>query len=119
MAYQHQKFYTNGSNALKTEEHQYDVFQKPQFHAEHNAAHIIDFDEAYNSLHTSQNEWKQTPSRTGLKSRIAHFVRNNRIIGELFSPHKRNTYHHEDLIIFAKGFSVTGITAFIMILFGA
>ena len=34
------------------------------------------------------------------------------------SSRKKNTYRSEDLVTFAKGFSVTGLTMFVMILFG-
>jgi hypothetical protein len=45
-------------------------------------------------------------------------VKHNRLLGEPFVAHNKNIYRREDIIVFAKGFSVTGLAAFIMIIFG-
>lgn len=130
MAYQHQRFHTYGSNALKAEEVEFDVFVKPQFLAERDRASIIDFDDARQERSavkgTSNTGYLRTasPEQNSLPNRIASKVVHNKILGDLFaSSHnsfgKKNAHRSEDLVVFAKGFSVTGLATFIMILFGA
>lgn len=126
MAYRHQRFHTEGSNALKAEELEFDVFVKPQFLSEHDQASIIDFDEAREGrlLSSRPYEWDmdayagQETSATR-SMRLVQRLKKNRMFSGLFAPHNKNVYQREDLLVFAKGFSVTGVTAFIMILFGA
>lgn len=129
MAYQHQRFHTNGSNALKAEDLEFDVFVKPQFLAERDRANIIDFDDVRKERHQTEKGLSRAvlPSKRSRSSvaqdtqkdaRIIDRIRSNRILGDLFKPNKKNAYRKDDLIVFAKGFSITGAATFIMILFG-
>lgn len=129
MAYQHQRFHTNGSNALKVEDLKFDVFVKPQFLAERDRTNIIDFDDVRKEHHQTGKGFSHAvlPSRRSRSSvaqdaqkdtRIMDRIRSNRILGDLFKPNKKNAYRKDDLIVFAKGFSITGAATFIMILFG-
>lgn len=118
MAYQQQKFHTEGSSALKSEGVEFDVFVKPRFISERNDAPIIDISNAYGAGHASAED-RAHDGYKGLRTRFMDVIKQNRLLGDLFTDRKRNSYLREDIIIFAKGFSVTGVTAFFLILFGA
>lgn len=129
MAYQHQRFHTNGSNALKVEDLEFDIFVKPQFLAGRDRASIIDFEDVRKEHTQTKKNFTGTvlPSRRSRNSvaqgtkkdiRIMDRIRSNRILGDLFATNKKNTYRRDDLIVFAKGFSITGAATFILILFG-
>lgn len=130
MTYQHKRFHTNGANALKAEDVEFDVFVKPQFTSSHNQASIIDFDDAriarlvvVDAERTGKAVSPSARESVGLLSRAKRKARADKLLGNLFSSgmkssRKKNTYRSEDLVTFAKGFSVTGLTMFVMILFG-
>ena len=129
MTYQHQRFHTNGSNALKVEDLEFDVFVKPQFLAERDRASIIDFDDACKEHDLAQKASSRArlsvrPANSSLaprnqrNNRLIDKIRSNRILGDLFVPKQKNAYRRDDLVTFAKGFSATGAATFIMILFG-
>lgn len=119
MAYQQQKFHVDGSNALKSEEIEYDVFVKPRFLSDRDAAPIIDLTNVYDRSHKPIAGQTCNTDHTRFRSRAMNALKHNRLLGDLFITRKRNSYRHEDLIVFAKGFSVTGVAMFFMILFGA
>lgn len=129
MTHQQYRFQTNGSNALKVEDLEFDVFVKPSFLTDNGQATIIDFDEARQIHESSQADSDQSrPSvksrnscssaQMGLAQRIVSRIRTNKILGDIFTSKSKNTYRQSDLVIFAKGFTVTGFATFIMILFG-
>lgn len=129
MTHQQHRFQTNGSNALKVEDLEFDVFVKPSFLTDNGQATIIDFDEARQIHKSSQTDSDQSrPSvrsrnasssaQMGLSQRIVSRIRTNKILGGIFTSKSKNTYRQSDLVIFAKGFTVTGFATFIMILFG-
>lgn len=118
MAYQQQKFHTEGSSALKSEGVEFDVFVKPQFISERCDTHIIDITNAY-GVRRASGEDHAHDGHKALRTRFMDTIKQNRLLGDLFTSRKHNSYRREDLIIFAKGFSVTGVAAFFMILFGA
>lgn len=119
MAYQQQKFHIDGSNALKTEEVEYDVFVKPQFLSEQSTAHIIDLTSVYDQTQAPNVNQAYGAAHAPLHVRLKNTLKHNRLLGDLFTTRKHNSYRHEDLIVFAKGFSVTGVAMFFLILFGA
>lgn len=119
MTYQQHKFHIAGSNALKTEEVEYDVFIKPQFLSERNTTHIIDLTGIYDQVQTPRANQTYGATCTCFGMQAINALRHNRILGDLFTTRKRNRYRREDLIVFAKGFSVTGVAVFFLILFGA
>ena len=125
MAHTQHRFHTNGSNALKADAASFDVFIKPQFPLD-STAHVIDFEYArsgFNTANTSQSDeyftieesLPQPPLAWRILSRIEH----DRLLGDLFKTQKRNKYRRGDLALFAKGFTLTGLATFVMILFGA
>lgn len=129
MTHQQHRFQTNGSSALKVEDLEYDVFVKPSFLTDSSQATIIDFDEARQIHELSQVESDRSrPSvrsrnaclsaQKGLSQRIVSRIKTNKILGDIFTSKSKNTYRQSDLVIFAKGFTVTGFATFIMILFG-
>ena len=119
MAHQQQKFHTNGSSALKTEEVEYDIFVKPQFLSARSDAHIIDLTNAYDQPRALAINQIHDTTHTRFHVRLLEALRRNRLFGDLFTTRQHNSDRREDLAIFAKGFSVTGITVFFLILFGA
>lgn len=130
MTHQQHRFQTNGSNALKAEELEFDVFVKPQFLSERSKASIIDFDDARQMSDLSQpainrsrlsgrSKYTRSPRQTSFSQQLISNIKTNRILGDLFTQQNKNTYRRSDLVTFAKGFSVTGLATFIMILFGA
>lgn len=125
MTHMQHRFHTNGSNALKADEASFDVFVKPQFPSDC-AAPIINFDKARNGFRLSEarvsdnyftieEELPQPPLAWRILSRIEH----DRLLGDLFKSQKKNKYRRNDLALFAKGFTLTGLATFVMILFGA
>lgn len=125
MAHQHRRFHTNGSNALKPEAQEFDVFVKPQFTHEHESACIIEFKDAQKGtqiLTEGDSIIEFSANAASIPARpIRQFtqkLKNDRILGDLFTPARKNDYRLDDLVIFAKGFTVTGFAAFILILFG-
>lgn len=125
MAHMQHRFHTNGSNALKADEANFDVFVKPQFPSD-SSAHVIDFEHARNGFQTSkapqsdeyftiEESLPQPPLAWRILSRIEH----DRLLGDLFKSQKGSKYRRNDLALFAKGFTLTGLATFVMILFGA
>lgn len=125
MAHMQHKFHTNGSSALKADGATFDVFVKPQFSSDA-AASIIDFEDARSGFITpkhpvSDNYFiiEKTLPQPPLAWRILTRIEHDRLLGDLFKTQKRRNYHRNDLALFAKGFTLTGLATFIMILFGA
>lgn len=130
----HKRFLTNGSNALEADIEEFDVYGKPQFHtmtsAKSERAIIIDFDDAFKEAHQTlssshgplaHSTWLE--DALSLPNKALVRIKHNRILRDLFRKesqvHKSvNRYRRDDLITFAKGFTATGVTAFLLIVFG-
>lgn len=130
----HKRYITNGSNALEVNIEEFDVYGKPQFctriDAKPERAIIIDFDDACKESHqTSIISHRALTHSTLLENALSlpnqAFVRikHNKILRDLFREgsqvhRSRNRYRRDDLITFAKGFTATGVAAFLLIVFG-
>ena len=121
----HKRFLTNGSNALEADIEEFDVYGKPQFRTI-----IIDFDdvckEARQTLSSSHGSFTRSTlleDTLSLPNKALVRIKHNRILRDLFrketQAHKSvNRYRRDDLITFAKGFTATGVAAFLLIVFG-
>lgn len=125
MTHMQHRFHTNGSNALKVDEAAFDIFVKPQFPSDP-AAPIIDFEDARSGFRTPKHPVsddyftiEKSLPQPPLAWRILTKIEHDRLLGDLFKTQKRNKYRRSDLGLFAKGFTLTGLATFIMILFGA
>lgn len=125
MSHLQHRFHTNGSNALKPDTVEFDVFVKPQFSADYPTS-IVDFRSARNGVISSIELPESDPNFSycelddrSIFQRITHRIEHDRLLGDLFKLQKANRYGKGDLSIFAKGFSLTGLATFVMILFGA
>lgn len=130
----HKRFLTNGSNALEADFEEFDVYGKPQFHtmtsAKSERGIIIDFDdvckEAHQTLSSSHGSLTYSTlleDTLSLPNKALVRIKHNRILRDLFrkesQAHKSvNRYRRDDLITFAKGFTATGVAAFLLIVFG-
>lgn len=130
----HKRFLTNGSNALEADFEEFDVYGKPQFHtmtsAKSERAIIIDFDDVYKEAHQTLSNPHGALTRStlledtlSLPNKALIRIKHNRILRDLFrkesQAHKSvNRYRRDDLITFAKGFTATGVAAFLLIVFG-
>lgn len=121
----HKRFLTNGSNALEADIEEFDVYGKPQFRtmtsAKSERAIIIDFDDS--SSHGSFTRSTLLEDTLSLPNKALVRIKHNRILRDLFrketQAHKSvNRYRRDDLITFAKGFTATGVAAFLLIVFG-
>lgn len=120
----HKRFLTNGSNALEADIEEFDVYGKPQ------RAIIIDFDdvckEAHQTLSSSHGSFTRSTlleDTLSLPNKALVRIKHNRILRDLFrketQAHKSvNRYRRDDLVTFAKGFTATGVAAFLLIVFG-
>ena len=91
---------------------------------------IIDFDdvckEAHQTLSSSHGSFTRSTlleDTLSLPNKALVRIKHNRILHDLFrkgtQAHKSvNRYRRDDLITFAKGFTATGVAAFLLIVFG-
>lgn len=130
----HKRFLTVGSNALEAGIEEFDVYGKPQFSTKTSAkperAVIIDFDDAYKETYQTSIVSRESLVHStwfedvlSLPNQVFVRIKHNKILRDLFrkesQPHKSvNRYRKDDLITFAKGFTATGVTAFLLIVFG-
>lgn len=123
MAPQHKRFQTNGTSALKADQGSFDVYAKPQFTSMNNGANIIDFNDARSGFYETRDRSRKVNEGSRLNpskifAALVDKARHDRILCGLFESQKGNVYRSSDLAAFAKGFTVTGFAAFILILFG-
>lgn len=125
MAYQDQTFKTAGSNALKAPEVEYDIFVRPPFSDSKDQAPIIDLSELFESHscrtrleNSADHETVAAANGGSIIGALKSFIVNNQLLKGLFEQRSSNTYRTDDVITFAKGFTATGIAAFVLIMFG-